>query len=204
LLDAGAEERGCGGQATDFLGQDVHERGRRVGPAVGQPGLEELPDALVGVQFRGVGWEGDQMESGRAAEQVLDRLPTMNAAIVEQHDEVARDLPQQRPEEARHLVALDIVLVELAVQRTATAPWADGDARDGGDAVVRVPVADDRGLAHRPPRLPDGGDQEEAGFVDEDEVGAQPRDVFFTRGHTDCFHVVMCASSRSTARRSGV
>jgi len=204
LFDTAAQQGLRGGQSTDFRGQDVHECGRRIGTAVGQPGLEELPDALVRIQFRGVGGEGDQMESGRAAEQVLDRLPTMNAAIVEQHDEVARDLPQQGAEEARNLVALDIVLVELAVQRTATAPWADGDARDGGDAVVRVPVADDGGLAHRPPRLPDGGDQEEARFVDEDEVGAQPRDVFFTRGQTERFHAVMPASSRSTARRSGV
>ena len=175
-----------------------------LGPAVGQPGLEVIPDPLVGVQFRGVGWEGDQMEPGRAAEQVLDRLPTMNAAIIEQHDEVTGNLSQQGAEEGRNLVALDIVLVELAVQRTAAAPGADGDARDGRDAVVGVPVANERGLAHRPPRLPDGGDQEEARFVDEDEVGAQPRGVFFTRGQTDCFHTVMPASSRSTARRSGV
>ncbi len=204
LLDTAAQEGVGGGESTDVHGQDVHECCRRIGTAVGQPGLEELPDALVGMQFRGVGREGDQMESGGAAEQVLDRLAPMNAAIVEQHDEVARDLPQQGAEEERNLVALDIVLVELAVQRTAAAPGADGDTRDGGDAVVHVPVADDRGLAHRAPRLPDGGDQEEARFVDEDEVGAQPHDVFFTRGQTERFHAVMPASSGSTARRSGV
>jgi len=93
LIDTAAQEGLRGGQSTDFLRQDVHERCGSIGTAVGQPGLEELPDALVGVQFRGVGWEGDQMEAGGAAEQILDRLPVMNAAIVEQHDEVARDRP---------------------------------------------------------------------------------------------------------------
>jgi hypothetical protein len=117
---------------------------------------------------------------------------------------VAGDLAEQMAEKRRDLLALDIVLVQLAVQRTPEALGADGDAREGRDAVVRVPVPDDRRLPHRPPRLPDRRDQEEAGFVDEDEVGPQPRGVFFTRGQPECFHAAMAASSRSRARRSGV
>jgi hypothetical protein len=94
LLDAPAEERRRGGQATDFLGQDVQKFGRRIGPAVGQVGLEVIPDALVRVQLWGVGREGFQVQPGRTAEELLHGLPAMNAAIVEQHDEVAGDLAQ--------------------------------------------------------------------------------------------------------------
>jgi len=204
LLDAAAEERRRGGQATDLLGQDVHECGRRIGTTVGQVGLEMIPDAFVGIQLRGVGRERCQVEAGRAAEQLLHGLPAMNAAIVEQHDEVAGDLAQQVAEERRDCVALDIVSIELAVQRAPKALRADGDARDGRDAVVCVPVAHKRGLAHRTPRLADRGDQEEARLVDEDEVGSQPCGVFFTRGQTVRFHAAMATSSRSRARRSGV
>jgi hypothetical protein len=204
LFDASAEERRRGGQATDFFGQDVHEGGRRIGTAVGQVGLEVIPHAFVGVQFRGVRRERFQVEPGRAAEQFLHGVPPMNAAIVQQHDEVAGDLTQQGAEERRDLVALDIVLIQLAVQRAVAAPRADRDARDGRDAVVRIPVAQDRGLAHRTPCLADRGDQEEAGFVEEDEMGRQPCGVFFTRGQTEPFHAAMAASSRSRARRSGV
>jgi hypothetical protein len=204
LRDASAEERRRGGQATDFLRQDVHEFGRRIGTAVGQVGLEMIPHAFVGVQLRGVGREGLQVQPGGAGEQVLHGFPAMNAAIVQQHDEGAGDLTQQGAEEGRDLVALDIVLIELAVQRTPEALRADGDARNGRDPLVRIPMAQERGLAHRTPRLADRGDQEEARLVDEDEVGPQPGGVFFTRGQTARFHAAMAASSRSTARRSGV
>ncbi len=62
----------------------------------------------------------------------------------------------------------------------------------------------DRGLTHRAPGLPDRRDQEEARFVGKDEMGAQPCGVFFTRGQPARFQAAMAASSRSTARRSGV
>jgi len=204
LLDAPAEERRRGGQATDFLREDVHEFGRRIGSSVGQVGFEVIPNAFVGIQLRGVGREGLQMQPGRVAEQVLHGLAAVNAAIVQQHDEVAGDLAQQGAEEGRDLLALDIVLVQLAVQRTPEAPGADGDARDGRDAVVRIPVPHYRRLPHWAPRLPDRRDQKEARFVDKDDVGAQPRGVFFTRGQLARFHTAIAASSRSRARRSGV
>ena len=192
-----------GSQAADFLGEDVHQFGLRVRPAVRQPALELIPHAFIRIQFRGVRRERDQVQPGGAREEVLHGLAAMNAAIVEQHDQGAGDLAQQLAEEGRDLVALDVVLVQLAVQRTMEALGADSDARDGRDAVVRVPVPHDGRLADRAPRLPDRRDQEEARFVDEDEMGAQPCGVFFTRGQTVRFHSSMAASSRSTARRSG-
>ncbi len=204
MLDASAEEGLRGSQAADFLCEDVHEFGLGIRAAVGQPGLEMIPHAFVGVQLRGVRGEGLQVQPRSVAEEVLHGVAVMDPAIVQQHDEVAGDLAQQVTEEGRHFVALDILFVQLAVEGAVTALWADGDPRDGRDAVVRVPVPHDRGLAHRAPCLPDRRDQEEARFVGEDEMGAQPRGVFFTRGHASRCQRAMAASSRSTARRSGV
>lgn len=203
LLDARAEEGLRCGQLADFVREDVHQVRLRVGPAVGQGALEVIPDPFIGVQFRGVGREGLQVQAGRATEEFLYGVAMMNPAIVQQDHEGARDLAQQLPEEGRDFTTLDIVRVEVTVQRAMATLRADGDPRDGGDAVVRIPVPHDRRLAHRTPGPPDRGDQEEARFVDEDEVGAQPRGVFFTRGHPSRFQRAMAASSRSTARRSG-
>lgn len=189
---------------TELLGQDVHEVGLRLGAAVGQPGLEMVPHAFVGVQFGGVpGGKGDQVEAGGAGEQRLHGLAAMDPAIVQQHDEVAGDLAEEVAEERRDFCPLDVVLIQLAVERAMAALRADGEPRDGRDTVVGIPVPQERRLPHRAPGLADRGEQEEARFVYEDEVGPQPGGVFFTRGQVVRFHAAMPASSRWRARRSG-
>ena len=162
-----------------------------------------VPHAFIRVQFRGVRRERLQVQTGGVGKKFPHRITTMNLTVVKQNDEMAMDLMQQVAEEHRHFFALDIVLIQLAVQRTMEALRADGDARDGRDAVVTVPMTHDRRLAHRAPCLTDRRDQEESRFVDEDEMGCQPCGVFFTRGQTDRFHAAITVSSRSTARRSG-
>jgi len=127
----------------------------------------------------------------------------MSGPIVQQNNQVPVYLVQQMAEKYRHFLALNIVLVELAVQGTMEAFRADGDPRDRRDPIMTIPVVEDRGLSDRTPRLANGRNQEEARFVDKDEVGFQPCGVFFTRGQTDRFQSAMAASLRSTARRSG-
>jgi len=127
----------------------------------------------------------------------------MNRAIVQENNQVAVDLMQQMTKECRHLFALDIVLIELAVQCTMEAFRTDGNTRDGRDPIMTITMKQDRGLSYGAPGLTDRRDQEEPRFVDKDEMGCQPCGVFFTRGQTDRFHSAMAASSRSTARRSG-
>ena len=112
-------------------------------------------------------------------------------------------LSQELAEERYHFFALNIVLVELAVQCTMKTFRTDGNTRDRRDAIVTIPMKHDRCLSNGTPGLADRRNQEEARFVDKDEMGCQPRGVFFTRGQTDRFHASMAASSRSVARRSG-
>ena len=76
----------------------------------------------------------------------------------------------------------------LKVQADAATPRSKGDARDHGDAIMSVAVMNDGRLAARSPGLSYRGDQEEARLVDEDDVGTQPRSVFFTRGQVRRFH----------------
>jgi hypothetical protein len=203
VLDAPPEEIWCGSQPAHLVGEHIHQRGLRVRPAVGQDALEMVPDAFVGVQFGGVRRKGHQMKTARASQEFLHRVAPMDVAVVQQYDQMTTDVMQEMSQEDGHLVALNVVLVELAVQRAMEAPGADGDAGDGGDAVVTLAVTHEGGLSDGAPGLADGRDQEEAGFVDKDDVGCQPGGVFFTAGQTDRFQLAIAASSRSTARRSG-
>jgi len=143
------------------------------------------------------------MQSAGAGEEFLHRIAAMDGSVVQQNDQMAADLAQQMAEEGQHFFSLDVVLIQVAVQRTMETLGADRNAGDGGDPVVAIPITQKRCLSHRAPGLSDRGDQEEAGFVDEHDVGCQPRGVFFTRGHTVRFHSAIAGSSRSTARLSG-
>ena len=127
----------------------------------------------------------------------------MNLAIIQQGNQMPGYLSQELAEKRDHFFTVDIALIELAVQGTMEAFRTDGNTRDSRDPVMTIPMKYDRGLSHRTPGLVDRRDQEEARFVDKDEMGCQPCGVFFTRGQTDRFHFSMAASSRSTARRSG-
>lgn len=203
MPDARTEEIRGDRQSADLVGEHVHQFGLRVRPAVGQDSLEMVPDAFVGIQFGGVRREGHQMKTARAREELPHRIAPMDLAVVQQDKQMTTDLTQEMSQEEGHLFALNVVLVELAVQRALEAPGADGDAGDRGDAVVTLSVAHERGLSHRAPGLADRGDQEESGFVDKDDMGRPPRGVFFTAGQTVRFQSAIAASSRSTARRSG-
>jgi len=127
----------------------------------------------------------------------------VNAGVVPDHDDVSAEVAQQVPKELADLVVPDVLGVALKVQADTPAPGSKGDARDHGDAIMPVAVTNDGRLTARSPGLSHRGDQEEARLVDEDDVGTQPRSVFFTLGQVRRFQRSMASSSRSNARRSG-
>ena len=162
-----------------------------------------IPHAFIWVQFWSISRKGHQVQTRGASKKLLHRIPAMNLAIIEQNNQVAWYLSQELVEECRDFFAMDIVLVELTVQGTTKALRTYRNSRNSGNPVMAIPMDHNRCFSHRTPGLADRGNQEEARFVDKDEMGCQPRGVFFTRGQTDRFHASMAASSRSKARRSG-
>ena len=64
----------------------------------------------------------------------------MDFAVVQQDDEMAAYLTQQVTKEHGHFFALNIVLIELAVERTMKSFGADGDAGDGGDTIMAIMI----------------------------------------------------------------
>ena len=158
LPDAAPEQIGRGRQPADLVGERVHQVGLRVGPTIGQDALEVVPDAFVRIEFRGVRWKGHQMQPARPRQEVVHRVAAMDGAVVQQDDHVPADLTEEMPQEHDHLVALDVVLVEVAVQGTMEPPGADGDAGDGGDPIVTLAMTHDGGLADGTPGLADRRD----------------------------------------------
>ena len=203
MSDTGLEEGGGSADAAYFDRQRIHQVLGAVGSGIGQGLFEQRPYAFVGVEFRRVGRKGFQMQPGMAPDELMDGAALVNLAVVEQGDDVSAQMAQDIFEEPADHFAVDVRVEQLAVQPHAPALRADGDSRDGRDPVVAVNVAVNRCLTARTPCLAHGRDQQKARFVEEKEVGSQPRGVFFTRGHTVRFHRAMASSLRSMALRSG-
>ena len=203
LVDATSKMTLGGGQTTDFVGQEIHQGGLGVGATVGQNSIEMIPDAFVGIQFGGIGRESHQMKTACARKKFLHRIAAMDLAVVQENDEMAGHLPKQMTKEESDFLALDIVPIELTIEGTVKPLGTHRDTGDGGDSVMTVMIGQDRGLAHRAPGTTDGGNQQETGFVNKDNVRRPERGVFFTAGHTFRFHAAMASSSRSIARASG-
>ncbi len=174
-----------------------------IGTTVSETPFGVGPDGFVGVELRGVGRKECEMQPRKPAADLPNPFSFVNAGVVPDHEDVAAEVAQQVPEESADLVVPDVPRVALEVQANAPTPGSKGDARDHGDAIMPVAMMNEGRLTARSPGLAHRGDQEEARLVDEDDVGTQPRSVFFTRGQSLRFQRSMASSSRSSARRSG-
>ena len=161
--------------------------------------LGQLPDALVGVELRRIGREALQVNPLGAGAQLTYELASMGISAVPQDDEVPADLPEQLSQEVAGLKLSDVLRVELKVKVEALAAGRHRDPGDDGESVASIDVVHRGRLAHGSPGGGDRGGQLEAGFVGEDEVGTQPRGVFFTRGQSSRMKRRISALLRSSA-----
>ena len=177
--------------------------GEVVRATVGEAPFRVGPDGFVGIELRGVGRKQLEMEPRELAADFSDPFSLVDAGVVPDHDDGPAEMAQQVAEKIAHLVVPDILRVALEVQADTPAAGSNGDSRDHRDAIMPVAMTDDGRLPARRPGLSKRRDQKEARLVDENDVGTQPRSVFFTRGQFLRFQRSIASSSRSSARRSG-
>ena len=177
--------------------------GEVVGATVGETPFGVGPDGFVGVELRGVGRKTFEMQPREPAADLPNPFSFVNAGVVPDHDDGTAEMAQQVAEEFADLAVADVVRMALEVQTDVLTPGRHGDARDHGDAIMPVAMMNEGRLPARRPGLSHRGNQEETRLVDEDDVGTQPRSVFFTRGQFLRFQRSMTSSFRSSARRSG-
>ena len=143
------------------------------------------------------------METREAVTQRPNGRAFVDAAIVPQHDDRPAQVTEEMAEKLTDLGLVDVRPMQAVVETEVSAARTDREAGNHRETIVPLPETQQRGVPPRRPGFAHTGDQEEARFVDEDEVGAQPCSVFFTRDQSRRFHLVMRASSRWSARASG-
>ena len=174
-----------------------------IGATIGEAGLGICPHDLVWIELRSVGRKELEVETWVTATQRPDRLALVDRGVVQKDDQVAAQMAQEMAEEVADVALANVVAVAAEVKAYMPAHGADRDAGDDREAIVPVAVVDAGRLPTRCPGPPQGWDQEETRFVDEDEVRLPARCVFFTCTQRVRFQRSMRPSSRSSARRSG-
>ena len=183
--------------------QGAEEREYVVGTPVREFGLRPAPHAFVGIELGGIGREVRDAKARVRRQEFPDHGAAVDVAVVPHDEDGAAEVAEQMPEKRARVRGTQVLTMQLEIEAAAPPPATERESGDDGDAVVQLPMPEDGGLPARCPGPADGRDQEEARLVDEDQVGAQPRGVFFSRGHVRRFHLAMAASSRWSARRSG-
>ena len=171
--------------------------------AVREATLRLPPHALVRVEFRRVRGQVLEVQSGHASAELSNERALVNTQVVPDQHHRAAQVAQQVLQELDGLHVADVAVMPLVVQPDASARRAHRDARDHRDAVVSLPVVQERRLPARCPAARDRRREHEARFVYEDEVGPQVQSPLFTRGQRVLVQRAIASSSRSRARRSG-
>src|SRR5262245_57642498 len=105
-------------------------------------------DALGGVEVRRVARKLLEVEAlcGSAAQEVLNRLATMNGRAIPDDEQLALDFTQQHAQEAHDI--LSVVRPLLSLQEEAS---FRRDAPDGGEMIMGERQGEDRRLPARRP-----------------------------------------------------
>ena len=185
--------------ARDLRGQ----LGQIVGAAVGQGAFGQAPYAFVGIELWRVAGEIHHPQPRTLLAERLDGIAVVDGGVVEEQHEGAPQMTRQVADELADAPLVQVVVVEAKVQTQALTARAHRDGRDHRDLVALGAMAKPRRLTPRGPGLGHRRNQEEARFVGENDMGAQPRGVFFTLGHSSRFQRSMALALRSSARRSG-
>ena len=171
--------------------------------AIGEARLEVVPDLFVGVELGGVGGKAFEVQPRVAGTQGADGRSLVNRPAVPEEDHRAVQMPQQQAEEHGDLDMADVGEVKVAVEPEAVPARADGDGRDRRNALVRVPMAQQRCDPARRPGTTHRRDQQEAALVEEGQVRPQAPGFFLIATQRARFHCAIACSFRSTARLSG-
>jgi len=202
-VDAPSKAAGGSLDVSKRAAKATTQCGDVVGATVGETPFGVGPDRFVRVELRGIGRKVFEMQPGEPMADFSNPFSFVNARVVPDDEDVAAKVVQQVPEEFADLVVSDVFRVASEVQADAPPPGSNGDARNHRDAIMPVAMMNEGRLSARGPCLSHRGDQEETRLVYEDDVGTQPRSVFFTLGQVRRFQRSMTSSFRSSARRSG-
>jgi hypothetical protein len=163
--------------AGDRRGSDHHvgvELFQVMGAVIGQgPSLDVGPPELIGVELGGIAGQELQVHAAAMPQPSPQEPALVRREVVPDHDDRPAEVAQEVPQELHDLLLADArIRVEPQVPAQMATPRRDGQAPDGRDsAAVAGAGPEERRLPPRGPGAADQGAEQEARFIDEDQVG---------------------------------
>jgi len=103
--------------------------------AVGQGMFGLGPDKFIGVELRGIGRKGIDVESGLVVNKVANQLALVDGSTIPEQDHRSPKMVQEVAQKPDNLHARDVDPVELHLESQPLIPWGDREAGDGGDPI---------------------------------------------------------------------
>ena len=147
---------------------------------VGCVPLEVVPDLLDRVEFGGVLWERLDMQPRIVLKQFSDRWTFVDAPLVPKQDDRTAQVAQQLTQELGHVESLEIVLLKTQVKAHVFANRRYGERRQRRDAIMTIAVSNDGRATLRTPGSTTRGNEQEATFIEEDQMGPTSLSFFLS------------------------
>ena len=142
--------------------------------------LEVAPEEFDRVEVRSVGWEPDDVATRVSGQPALYAFVLVRAPAIPHQDERTADMARELAQKAHDLRSPNVeARVQGQREREAAAPWRHDEGTDPGDLLVRAGAHRERG--RRPawrPRATEYRHHQEAGFIEADQMGAEPAEFF--------------------------
>jgi hypothetical protein len=155
--------------------------------------LQVCPEALAGVQFRGIGGEALHLEPWRGVigQELLEEVAAVDRRAIPNDHQRARHLAEQMLQERDDIGGIDGLVLAVAIQLALRR-----DRTDGREVITRPPLSENWRVAYRRLGADDAGQRIEPGFIDEEDglpLGLGP---LLSAGQVSSRQRVMAASSR--------
>ena len=168
-------------------------------------GVQPTPQAFHRIQFRGIRGEPFHLQPRSLFLQILSdgAAAVRRQPVPQQHHRATQVTPHGAPG-GHNIFAFHRPGGEGEKDPTALSVRGEGHRSQGGEMLpVRIPLAQDRRLASRPPGGANAGTRRKAALIPENQRGASFYCPFFMRGHASFSQRAIASSSRSLACRPG-
>lgn len=146
---------------------------------VGQGPFQLRPDEFVRVQLRRVARKALHVQPPVMAQELPDRNASVDRAAVPQQGHRPFQMAQQVFQKTDNLVASNVfVRIQLHVKSQTSPPGRHADSRNGRHFSPASCCGQSWRLASWCPRFPDAWDQQEAAFIEKNQMGAPPFSLF--------------------------